>query len=188
MRKGQKNTLETIAKMRTAQLGHLVSNETKEKLRVGSLGRHPSAENLAKRSASLKGRIFSNDTKRKISISKTGTKNAQWGTHRSKDERQYLSRILSGTRTGSANPAWKGGVRIDGNGYETVRVHEHFYLLTHRLIMERILGRKLQGEEVVHHVNRNRKDNRPENLALCNNASAHGWCATEEAKMFFGGA
>jgi len=187
MRKGQKNTSETIAKMRSAQLGHLVSNETREKLRVASLGRHPSEESRAKRSASLKGRIFSDDTKRKISISKIGVRNAQWGTRRSKDERQHLSHVLSGTRTGDTNPNWKGGVRIDGNGYEAVRVHERFYLLAHRLVMEQILDRKLRAGEIVHHINRNRKDNRPENLALCNNAAVHGWCATEEAKIFFGG-
>jgi predicted nucleic acid-binding Zn ribbon protein len=36
----------------------------------------------------------------------------------------------------------------------------------HRLIMEQILGRKLESFEHVHHINGKRKDNRPENLVV----------------------
>lgn len=36
----------------------------------------------------------------------------------------------------------------------------------HRLIMEKIIGRKLSEKEIVHHINENKLDNRPENLQI----------------------
>lgn len=42
----------------------------------------------------------------------------------------------------------------------------------HRLVMEQTLGRKLLENEVVHHINGNKKDNRPENLVVMS-ASEH---------------
>lgn len=40
------------------------------------------------------------------------------------------------------------------------------YVLHHRVVLENKLGRLLKDNEISHHINENKKDNRPENLEL----------------------
>ena len=45
--------------------------------------------------------------------------------------------------------------------------------LVHRWVAEKQLGRKLETDEVVHHNNRNKLDNRPQNLTVFANQDEH---------------
>lgn len=41
------------------------------------------------------------------------------------------------------------------------------YIFEHKMIMEKKIGRSIYPWEVVHHINHDRTDNRPDNLWLC---------------------
>jgi hypothetical protein len=76
---------------------------------------------------------------------------------------------------GEQHPFWRGG-RIMLHGYPAVKVGSNDpmasmrihngYVLEHRLVMARALGRPLSRRETVHHINGDRTDNRLENLQL----------------------
>lgn len=83
-------------------------------------------------------------------------------------------------QTGEKNPAWKGGRYIEG-GYVYVRCPAEFslmamqngYVLEHRLVMARHIGRSLVAGEVVHHGAGGSLDNRLSNLELYANQAEH---------------
>lgn len=58
----------------------------------------------------------------------------------------------------------------------------------HRTVAEQILGRPLKKGEVVHHINRNKKDNRPENLMIFASQAEHARWHKEHDEEEGGGA
>lgn len=78
--------------------------------------------------------------------------------------------------TGGKHPRWRGerGLR---DGYVWLYRAPGKYAAEHRLVAEAALGRAIAGDEVVHHRNGDKRDNRPENLEVmtrAEHANEHG--------------
>ena len=113
------------------------------------------------------GRTMSEDTKKKMSLAKLGKKKSDAVKHR-----------IALAKIGEKNPQWKGGIKMDRFGYRHIRKPTHprqvnGYIPEHRFIMEDHIGRFLSSEEVVHHINGIKNDNRIENLLLFKNNKEH---------------
>ena len=84
---------------------------------------------------------------------------------------------------GENNPRWKGGlIKTSGKkGIYRISVYapEHpmsdsrGYCLRSRLVLAEKLGRNLEPEEICHHINFDKKDDRPGNLRQFRDHSAH---------------
>ncbi len=66
---------------------------------------------------------------------------------------------------------WRGGISYDGKGYRRLYLPEYSLnrgglIKEHRYVVEQHLGRRLQPDEVVHHLNGIPDDNRIENLRV----------------------
>lgn len=71
------------------------------------------------------------------------------------------------------SPHWNGGKRT-GRSDKYIQIYKpdhpfsskEGYVMEHRLVMEQKIGRYLTKEEIVHHVNKTRTDNHPDNLRI----------------------
>ena len=123
------------------------------------------------------------ETKEKLRRQKLGKKLS------AKHKAKVIKTLSSyGNQQGSKNPYWKGGKCKTKEGYILIRCLNHpfaqanGYYKEHRLVMEKVIGRYLTRDEVVHHKNEIKTDNRPENLYLTNH-SDHGKSHWRNPKM-----
>lgn len=101
-------------------------------------------------------------------------------------------RCKSCARIGELSPLWRGGRRLRARGYWAVKVSPDDpyavmasadgYVLEHRLVMARHVGRPLASAEHVHHINHDPADNRIENLEILN-PSDHSALHADEVRI-----
>ena len=136
------------------QLGMHLSDESKDKIRQAQIGYNQRLRKAGK-SHPLKGRKLP------------------------AEQRHRQSLTMKGRFAAAKHWHWKGGRKMS-MGYIYVLAPGHpgansfGYVREHRLVMEKMIGRLLKPSEVVHHKNRDKTDNRPENLVLFGNHKDHG--------------
>ncbi len=76
-------------------------------------------------------------------------------------------------RRGSSHPKWNESKITTTDGYVKIRVgvghplaDSNGYCCEHILIMTTFMGRQLKKDEIVHHINGDKKDNRIDNLKI----------------------
>jgi hypothetical protein len=85
------------------------------------------------------------------------------------------------TKKGVEAPGYKGGVCVNNTrgGYKKILSSNHpnadanGYVFEHRLVCEKLLGRYLTQDEIVHHRDKNPLNNTPENLFIFYGHDAH---------------
>ena len=110
------------------------------------------------------------DAKKRISMANKGRVSARKGVKLSEETKAKISESNKGKYK---NPSKYGGhLKHRQDGYICVycpnneNATKDGYVMEHILIMQQHIGRKLKDDEVVHHINKKKNDNRIENLKL----------------------
>ena len=168
-----KETSESVRKIAEKRTGAIASKKTREKMSRSQKGRIP--WNKGKKDC------YSKKTIKKMSESRKGEKNPFFGKTHTKKTRKIMKKNHPDVK-GEKNPFFKGEKISRENDYVFVYSPNHPRILNknngcrvkeHILVMEKKLGRYLEADEVIHHIDYNKKNNNCSNLFLTNH-KGHG--------------
>lgn len=110
------------------------------------------------------------NTKPRISVTKFCQYCGTTFEHPHYAHRKYCSWECSGkSHSGKDNPAWKGGRHLNPQGYVRLWIDKRL-ILEHRYVMEQEIGRKLQPDEHIHHIDGDKTNNTLSNLMIISQA------------------
>ena len=114
-----------------------------------------------------------------IALQKWIKKNGAWNKGTKGIIKPNSGSFKKGKFLAEKHPNWKGGKYKNNNKYVFIYSPNHpyknkdGYILEHRLVMEKHLGRFLKSTEQCHHINNKPDDNRIQNLLLYKDNKTH---------------
>lgn len=117
------------------------------------------------------GRVLSEETKEKIRAARLVNNGMKGRKHSEESRAKMRAAVNPSWAKGAQAINWKGGRTVDRDGYVLIHKPDHpcscnGYVFEHRLVIEAHLGRFLAPNEIAHHINEQRADNRLGNLQL----------------------